>query len=136
MVKTVSAKELFAKQLQVETIKGKNKVFKDYLKALEPKTSVVWKNQYGEEAVTWLSEMGLTEYNGFNPKVKSAESTDFYIGKELDVKVKGLSALPKVSDVQKREVLDCSSNFKKCSKTLLLLISLNLFNVKVIIISL
>ena len=28
MVKTVSAKELFAKQLQVETIKGKNKVFK------------------------------------------------------------------------------------------------------------
>lgn len=101
MVKTVSAKELFAKQLQVETIKGKNKVFKDYLKALEPKTSVGWKNQYGEEAVTWLSEMGLTEYNGFNPKVKSAESTDFYIGKELNVKVKGLSALPKVSDVEK-----------------------------------
>lgn len=60
MVKTVSAKELFAKQLDAETIKGKNKVFKDYLKALEPKTSVGWKNQYGDEAVTWLSEMGLT----------------------------------------------------------------------------
>lgn len=101
MVKTVSAKELFAKQLQVETIKGKNKVFKDYLKVLEPKTSVGWKNQYGEEAVTWLSEMGLTEYNGFNPKVKSAESTDFYIGKELNIKVKGLSSLPKVADVEK-----------------------------------
>lgn len=101
MVKIVSAKELFTKQLQAETIKGKNKVFKDYLKALEPKTSIGWKNQYGEEAVTWLTEMGLTEYNGFNPKVKSAESTDFYIGKELILKVKGWSALPKVADVEK-----------------------------------
>ena len=101
MVKTVSAKELFTKQLQVETIKGKNKVFKDYLKALEPKTSVGWKNQYGEDAVSWLTEMGLTEYNGFNPKVKSVESTDFYIGKELSIKVKGLSSLPKVADVEK-----------------------------------
>ena len=100
MVKTVSAKDLFVKQLRAETIKGKNKVFKDYLKALEPKTSIGWKTQYGEDAVTWLAEMGLTEYNGFNPKVKSVESTDFYIGKELNIKVKGLSSLPKVSDVE------------------------------------
>lgn len=101
MVKTNSAKDLFNKQLRSETIKGKNKVFKDYLKTLEPKTSVGWKNEFGEEAVTWLAEMGLTEYNGFSPKVKSVESTDFYIGKELNIKIKGLSSLPKVADVEK-----------------------------------
>lgn len=101
MVKTVSAKEVFANQLKLEAIKGHNKVFKYYLNELEPKTSIGWKNQYGDEAVTWLSEMGLTEYNGFSPKVKSVESTDFYIGKSLEIKVKGLSALPKVADVEK-----------------------------------
>jgi hypothetical protein len=101
MVKSVSAKELFTQQLNIETIKARNKVFKDYLKQLEPKTSVNWKNDFGEEAVAWLAEMGLTEYNGFAPKVKSAESTDFYIGKSLELKVKGLSSLPKVSDVEK-----------------------------------
>lgn len=101
MVQKVSANMLFNKQLQIETIKGKNKVFKEYLKNLEPKTSIGWKNQYGENAVTWLTEMGLTEYNGFNPKVKSVESTDFYIGKELSIKIKGLSSLPKVADVEK-----------------------------------
>lgn len=101
MVKTVSAVEVFNSQLKLELIKGKNKVFKAYLAELEPKTSVGWKNQFGEEAVAWLAEMGLTEYNGFSPKVKSVESTDFYIGKALEIKIKGLSSLPKVADVEK-----------------------------------
>jgi hypothetical protein len=101
MVKTVSAKEVFSNQLKLEVIKGQNKVFKYYLNELEPKTSTGWKNQFGDEAVAWLAEMGLTEYNGFSPKVKSVESTDFYIGKSLEIKVKGLSSLPKVADVEK-----------------------------------
>lgn len=100
MVKTASATEVFGKQLDLETIKAHNKVFSFYLKELEPKTSVGWKTAYGDEAVSWLAEMGLTEYNGFAPKVKSAESTDFYIGKSLEIKVKGLSSLPKVSEVE------------------------------------
>lgn len=101
MVKTASAKEVFSDQLKLEVIKAHNKVFKYYLNDIEPKTSIGWKNQYGEEAVSWLAEMGLTEYNGFSPKVKSVESTDFYIGKALEIKVKGLSSLPKVTDVEK-----------------------------------
>lgn len=102
MVKSVSAVEIFSKQLDLETLKGKAKVFKYYLNELQPKTSVNWKNQYGEEAVSWLAEQGLTEYNGFSPKVKSVESTDFYIGKQLSIKIKGLSALPKVSEVEEK----------------------------------
>lgn len=101
MVKTVSAKEVFGYQLDLERIKGRNKVFKYYLNELEPKTSIGWETEYGKDAVTWLKEMGLTEYNGFSPKVKSVESTDFYIGKALEIKVKGLSSLPKVADVEK-----------------------------------
>lgn len=101
MVKTVSAKTVFGYQLQLERIKSHTKVFKYYLGELEPKTSVIWEENYGKEAVLWLKEMGLTEYNGFSPKVKLVESTDFYIGKALEIKVKGLSSLPKVVDVEK-----------------------------------
>lgn len=101
MVKTASATEVFGLHLKLETLKAHNKVFKYYLNELEPKTSVGWEQQYGSAAVAWLKEMGLTEHNGFAPKVKSVESTDFYIGKSLEIKVKGLSALPKVVDVEK-----------------------------------
>lgn len=101
MVKTVSAVEVFDYQLQLETIKAKNKVFKYYLNEISPKVSEKWLSQYGEAAVLWLKEMGLTEYNGFSPKEKLVESTDFYIGKALQIKVKGLSSLPKVIDVEK-----------------------------------
>lgn len=100
MVKSVSAKEVYQQQLDLESIKSKTKVFKYYLNELQPKTSIGWKANFGEEAVAWLAEMGLTEYNGFSPKVKLAESTDFYIGKSLEIKIKGLSSLPKVTDVE------------------------------------
>ena len=37
---------------------------------------------------------------GFSPKSVAAESTDFYMGKELHVSLKGLSSLPSLKEVK------------------------------------
>jgi hypothetical protein len=47
-----------------------------------------------------LKDQGFTEYSGFAPKSTQATSTDFIVGKELNVKLKGLSTLPSVKDVR------------------------------------
>lgn len=53
---------------------------------------------YGVAGVEWLKEQGITE-GGFSPRMVQTESTDFYIGRELDVKLKGLSTIPPVKKV-------------------------------------
>lgn len=59
------------------------------------------KEKYGEDAATWLSSIGVRDY-GFSPKSKSVESTDSYPATEVVYKIKGLSSLPSVKDVQKK----------------------------------
>lgn len=53
----------------------------------------------GQDCADWLKEIGITDYNGFAPKVTAKESTDFYMSVNLKTKIKGLSSLPKVTDV-------------------------------------
>lgn len=62
------------------------------------------KSHLTPEAEAWLEAIGVTT-NGFNPREGSTVKTgDFYMAKEFEIKVKGLSSLPKVSEVVAKEV--------------------------------
>lgn len=102
MVQTVSAMELAKQQWNLKKLQGDKKVYDFYKKQLFPKTSKSFVELVGQEATDWLKEIGITDFNGFAPKVTSAEATDFYMSVVLDTKIKGLSSLPKVDDVLKK----------------------------------
>jgi ribosome maturation factor RimP len=102
MVKAISAEALAKQQWELKKLQGEKKVYDYYRKELFPKTSESFKELLGEEAAAWLKEVGITDYNGFSPKVVSAEAQDFYMSVVLDTKIKGLSGLPKVVDVWKK----------------------------------
>lgn len=100
MVKEVTAADTFKLAVDLQMLKGTQKVFNDYRKKIAPKESVVSKAIYGEAAVEYLKSVGVTDFNGFNPSTTKGEVTDHYIAKELKIAVKGLSSLPKVEDVE------------------------------------
>jgi hypothetical protein len=100
MVKTISANELAKQEWALIKLQGDKKVYDYYRKALFPKESKSFIELYSQEAADWLKEVGVTDYNGFAPKVTAAEeATDFYMSLVLETKIKGLSSLPKVEDV-------------------------------------
>ena len=99
MVKNISAVELGKLEWELLKLQAEAKVYGDYKKNLFPKTSKSFVDMLGQECADWLKEIGITDYNGYNPKYENAESTDFYMSVNLITKIKGLSTLPKVSDV-------------------------------------
>lgn len=112
MVKEASAEGLFRRTYELIQARAAQKVFNSVKKAEFPRESKGFKLVYGDEAAEWLKEQGITDYNGFNPQTFQAESSDFYMGKELVVKLKGLSSLPtlaKVKDAMKKDKLTPSA---------------------------
>jgi len=99
MIKGISANELGASEFGLYKIQAENKVYGYYRKTLFPKESKSFTDLLGQECSDWLKEIGITDYNGFAPKVESVPSTDFYMSVNLFTKIKGLSSLPKVEDV-------------------------------------
>jgi len=102
MVKAISANELAKKEWELVKLQGDKKVYDFYRKELFPKTSKSFVDMLGQEAADWLKTIGITDYNGFSPLTDAAETTDFYMSVNLETKIKGLSSLPKVVDVQKK----------------------------------
>lgn len=97
-VARISAKSLFTKCAELEEKRARLKVFKTYL--AEEKRSETWDERYGKEGASWLKEQGLTAWSGFQPpRTKQVEASDYYLGKVLEVKIKGWSSLPSVKDV-------------------------------------
>lgn len=99
MVKNISAQEFFTSNLELEKLKAKQKVFKNYLQQVSPQKQEQLASLYGEEAAKWLESIGIKDY-GFSPKISLEKSGDFYYSKELNVKIAGLSALPSLKAVQ------------------------------------
>lgn len=96
MTKGISGKEYLADTVRLELLKGEQKVMKFFRdEAIGKRNAVGLGEKYGEEAAAWLSENGIRDY-GFSPKVARTESTDVYMSKELNVKIKGASSLPAV----------------------------------------
>lgn len=101
MVKSVNAKEFFEHVLQLQVLKGRQKVLNELKNKYAPRESVGFKLLYGDQATEWLKSVGLTDYSGFSPAVTVTKGDDVYVGYELKTAVKGASALPKVEDVRK-----------------------------------
>lgn len=103
-VKAVSARTLFEKQWELLRFQAAQKVLHGYQKAYtDGRTSEGYTALYGAEAATWLKEQGITDYSGFSPKMLQAESTDVYPSKKLEVKIKGYSSLPSMTEYEKQE---------------------------------
>jgi len=98
MVKSISADALARHEFALLDIQAIEKVYKYYRTQLFPKESKSFVETYGQEAADWLKEIGITDYNGFSPKVVAEKSTDFYMSVRLATKIKG-ATLPKVEDV-------------------------------------
>lgn len=99
MVKNISAKELAESEWKLKKLQGDAKVYNHFRKDLFPKESKSYIEAVGESAANWLKEIGITDYNGFNPPKIAGETQDTYMAITLETKIKGLSSLPKVDDV-------------------------------------
>jgi hypothetical protein len=100
MVRDVSAKQFFQLQYELLSAQAEAKVYNSYAKDLLPQErSAGLRDTYGEDAAEWLKEQGITD-GGFSPKGILAESTDFYLGKELKISLKGYSKLPSLKEAQ------------------------------------
>ena len=105
MVESVDKDEFVSDNVQLEQKKAKLKVL-GYL--IDQAGGSVQKinglmNTYGEEAAKWLSGLGIRDY-GFSPVGTSVtEATDEYMSVELSVKIKGLSSLPSIDAVKKKQ---------------------------------
>lgn len=104
MVKATSAKSFFTTQYELSKSQAAQKVYNAYVKDMLPaRKSEGYAAKYGEAGATWLKEQGITDYNGFQPPhTKQAEATDFYMGKELKVSLKGLSKLPSLKEAKEQ----------------------------------
>lgn len=104
MTRGLSGKEFVTDNVRLEILKGRQKVMKFFRdSAIGLRNAEGLKQRFGEAAGEWLSEQGIRDY-GFSPKVERTESTDVYMSKELNVKIKGVSSLPAVAaTVAKRE---------------------------------
>jgi hypothetical protein len=100
MVKAVSAKDIIELEYELTRARAAQKVYKAYQGELFPDAKTKsFADLYGEDGATWLKDNGFT-YNGFAPKMVQAESKDFIVGKELEVKLKGYSTLPSLKDAK------------------------------------
>lgn len=102
MVQKVSAVELAKLEYDLVKIQASFKVFNHFNKLYSPKTNVESAKSLGKEAADWLQSIGVTEYNGFSPKVEKVLAGDVYAATVLATKIQGLSSIPKVEDVQKK----------------------------------
>jgi hypothetical protein len=102
MVKSISAKALAEKEYSLLKLQGLAKAYKYFAELHFPKVSKGFVDAYGAEGEAWLKELGITSYNGFNPKMTTEKSTDFYMAVELNTKIAKLSALPTVASVIKK----------------------------------
>lgn len=99
MVNSISVNDLAELEWSLIKQQAEKKVYDYYKKLLFPKESKTFIDIYGQECTDWLTSLGITDFNGFQPKTTDAESTDFYMSVNLFTKIKGLSSLPKVEDV-------------------------------------
>lgn len=84
-------------------LKGVVKVLKDEVKTVAARAAEVNQKAYGTQIVEYLEKFHINAAKGtFQPPVKKGESTDYYMGKTFEIKIKGLSSLPKVDAVKKK----------------------------------
>ena len=123
-VSEVSAENYFRGVYSLYVRKAANKVYEAFLKEIPGAIDRIAtiKELFGEDAANYLQNIGITD-GGFAPKVVLAPSTDYYIGTELKISMKGLSSIPsfnafikKLNEGKKLNVADelLLSAYKEC----------------------
>jgi hypothetical protein len=103
MFKTVSAEELIRIEYRLLKAQAEQKVFNHYMKTKYPDAKLeAMAAKYSDDAAEWLKEQGITSNGWAPPHTVQATATDVYMGKELDVKIKGFSKLPSLKEVTER----------------------------------
>lgn len=102
MVRTVTLRETAELACELVRLRAAQKIYKAYAQEYDDGAAIAFTAKYGADAAAWLEEQGITAGGGFNPKRVQAKATDFILGKELAVKVKGYSTLPPVAKVQEK----------------------------------
>jgi hypothetical protein len=102
MIKEVSAKEYFENIYELNKTKAMLKVYKYYKDMVCPESkSEGIIDKYSNEDAAYLANIGITD-GGFSPKVQTVKGNDFYVATELVAKIKGLSSVPSVNAVLKK----------------------------------
>lgn len=99
MVKSISAKKLAELEYELLKLKGQAKAYKFFEEKHFPKVSTGFIEKYGKDAEEWLTNLGITTYNGFAPKMVSEKGNDFYMAVELNTKIAKHSTIPTVASV-------------------------------------
>jgi hypothetical protein len=99
MVQEVSAKELFTLQYNLLMAQGQQSVYNHFQKLHFPKQSLGYTDTYGAEAAEWLKELGITDYNGFAPRVTDEKTGETYMATELNITIDGFKSKPTVKAV-------------------------------------
>lgn len=94
-----SARDLCLQVIQENRIAAQLKVLRSYSGPLTEKIAAKRGQLLSAEQEAYLVTQGVTK-NGFNPPSEKQASVDFYMAKDFEVKIKGLSAIPKVDDVR------------------------------------
>jgi hypothetical protein len=97
-----SAKDLFSKVYKELELKAELKTLKFLRGSIEPEKLQKIAGAFiglNNTQIDYLAELGAAS-NGFHPQVEKVEATDFYYAKEFSIKMKGLSSLPKIIDVE------------------------------------
>jgi hypothetical protein len=103
MINKVSAKNFINLNYEKCQLKAQEKVIKYFKERwFGKKTSNFFLEKYGESAVNYLKELGITDYSGFSPKMVVAEKTgDFYMSVELSSAIPSLSKVPSMNEYLK-----------------------------------
>ena len=96
MTRSVEAATLFYDCYSEYTLECQQKYVKTFIEKAE--VGAKFAAMYGEDAALFLKQYGITEA-GFSPKTEAGEVMDKYTAKVLSVKLAGMSAVPKPSDV-------------------------------------
>ncbi len=123
MVDAVNASSLFSLYHQLQIARARQKVLKSLREqhAVGGAMPLDLVALYGKDGAEWLTSIGVGKNGYAPPSTKQVEAKDFYVGLELEVKLKGWMTLPSVADVAKKipasgvgKVMhDCLINFSK-----------------------
>jgi hypothetical protein len=99
-----SAKAMCTLLKRETEITGELKALKNFLKVEFDNASSVETKLISEQQKAFLEANGVDVDKGgvYSPKVDAVESTDMYIAKKFEIKIKGLSSLPSVNAVMKK----------------------------------
>jgi hypothetical protein len=94
MVREASAETLFKATYEVLMAKAMESAYNFFQKKYFPKESKGYSEVYGPEASAWLKQIGITDYNGFNPSTSEEKVGEVYMSRELTVKIDGMATMP------------------------------------------